>query len=82
MAFCAAGSPEDQARITRVLSRCGPKDFGIAWLEDLGLADAGPNAVLATDKSISTDTMTCKDERIKHGYQERTESQHTAASMA
>ena len=82
MAFCAAGSPEDQSRITRVLSRHGPEDFGKVWLTELGLADAGPNAVPAPDKSISTDTMTCEDERIKHGYQERTESQHTAASMA
>ncbi len=36
-AFCAAGSPEDQARITRVLAQHGPDGFVTAYLNELGI---------------------------------------------
>ncbi len=36
-AFCAAGSPEDQARITRVLARQGQDGFVTAYLNKLGI---------------------------------------------
>jgi type IV secretion system protein VirB4 len=36
-AFCAAGSPEDQARITRVLAQHGPDGFVTAYLNELSI---------------------------------------------
>ena len=36
-AFCAAGSPEDQARITRVLAQQGQDGFVTAYLNELGI---------------------------------------------
>ncbi|MHB1767567.1 MAG: helicase HerA-like domain-containing protein [Phycisphaerae bacterium] len=36
-AFCAAGSPEDQARITRVLAQHGEDGFVTAYLNELGI---------------------------------------------
>ena len=36
-AFCAAGSPEDQARITHVLARHGQDGFVKAYLNELGI---------------------------------------------
>ncbi len=36
-AFCAAGSPEDQARITRVLAQHGQNGFVTAYLNELGI---------------------------------------------
>ena len=40
LAFCAAGSPEDQRRIDRVRSEYDPADFAWGYLTDLGLRDA------------------------------------------
>ena len=39
LAFCAAGSPADQARITAVLRACGRRRFASAYLGELGLVD-------------------------------------------
>ena len=36
-AFCAAGSPEDQARITQVLAQHGQDDFVTAYVNELGI---------------------------------------------
>jgi type IV secretion system protein VirB4 len=36
-AFCAAGSPEDQARITQVLAQHGQDGFVTAYLNELGI---------------------------------------------
>jgi type IV secretion system protein VirB4 len=40
LAFCAAGSPEDQRRIDRVRGEYDPADFAWGYLTDLGLRDA------------------------------------------
>ena len=40
LAFCAAGSPEDQRRIDRVRGEYDPNDFAWGYLTDLGLRDA------------------------------------------
>ncbi len=39
LAFCAAGSPADQARITRVLAVHGRRRFAAAYLDEVGLGD-------------------------------------------
>jgi type IV secretory pathway VirB4 component len=39
LAFCAAGSPVDQARITRVLAGHGRRRFAAAYLDEVGLGD-------------------------------------------
>lgn len=37
LTFCAAGRPQDQARITRILQEYGPEKFAANYLCDLGL---------------------------------------------
>ena len=76
MAFCAAGSPEDQARITRVLARHGPKDFGKAWLEELGLAD-GDRRVVPEDVAINE----CKTNCERNNHEQKQTEQHEPAAI-
>lgn len=40
LAFCGAGSPEDQRRIDRVLAEFGPGSFAYHYLNEVGQADA------------------------------------------
>ena len=41
LAFAAAGKPEDQALIDRILAMHGPRGFAQAWLTARGLGEAG-----------------------------------------
>jgi type IV secretion system protein TrbE len=72
-AFCAAGSPEDQTRISRVLAQHSAKDFATAYLAELGLttSDAG-NLHPASNQNHNTEY-----ERTNHEH-----NQSTTTSMA
>ena len=62
LAFCAAGSPLDQARITQVLRECGRRRFAAAYLDEVGLSDWAER-IRAEQQEQGTD-----DEQLQFDY--------------
>jgi type IV secretion system protein VirB4 len=66
LAFCAAGAPQDHARIDRVVNEQRLDPFGVAYLRALGLDDLAEQAAAL--------------ERERSTYESRTSETHTVAA--
>jgi type IV secretion system protein VirB4 len=58
LAFCAAGSPQDQARITHVLNENGRADFARAYLNERGLGHWADHLKTLTTERFDHDQLT------------------------
>ena len=64
MAFCAAGSPQDHARINRVLDEPHPNGFAAAYLRALGQSDLAGQVTSLEQERTAYEQRNCETEPV------------------